>query len=109
MTPEAGLASLRRINRRAELWEDVSGPLVFLPAMRVIHNGETVVVDGLLSPRSHSNYTTRLFLSRPFSNRGQNWTVHQIMGREWHAMSFNGVPATLPWTDILANHLGQLR
>lgn len=109
MTPAAGMADLRRINRRAELWDDAGGPLVFLPSLKVLHNCQTVTVDGLLVPREHSSYETRLFLSQPFPDRGQNWTVHQILGRVWHAMSFRGVPASLPWRDILANHLGQLR
>jgi hypothetical protein len=103
------LAALRRINRRAEIWDEGGRPLVYLPGMPVQHNGGVVTVDSLLSPREHSSYTTRLFLSQPFPNRGQNWTMHQIMGRAWHAMSFNNVPASLPWTEILATHLGQLK
>jgi hypothetical protein len=71
------------------------------------HAGLTV--DGLLCPRSHGSYSTRLFLSQAFSNRGQNWTVHQIIGRPWHTMSYNYVPASLPWSEILAIHLGQLK
>lgn len=109
MTAEQHLAALRRINRRAELWDEGGQPLVYLRSMQIQHNGGTVTVDGLLCPRSHGSYTTRLFLSQPFPNRGQNWTVHQIMGHAWHAMSFNYVPESLPWTEILAIHLGQLK
>jgi hypothetical protein len=103
------IGSLRRINRGAELWDEGGQPLVFLPAMKVRHAGGEVSVDGLLCPRQHCGYTTRLFLSQAFGTRGQNWTVHHIMGRAWHAMSFNNVPATLPWIEILAIHLGQLK
>ncbi|MGY3577832.1 hypothetical protein [Bradyrhizobium sp. USDA 4504] len=109
MSADRQLAALRRINRGAELWDEGGQPLVYLPAMKVQHNGGTTTVDGLLCPRSHASYTTRLFLSEAFPNRGQNWTVHQIMGRAWHAMSYNYVPASLPWTEILAIHLGQLK
>lgn len=109
MTTELQLAVLRRINRGAELWDEGGQPLVYLPAMKVQHNGGTATVDGLLCPRSHGSYTTRLFLSQPFPNRGQNWTVHQIMGRAWHTMSYNYVPASLRWAEILAIHLGQLK
>ncbi|SIT56152.1 conserved hypothetical protein [Mesorhizobium prunaredense] len=109
MTPHDQLAALRRINRRAELWDEAGQPLVFLPGMNVRHAERTVMVDGLLCPRGHSGYTTRLFLSQAFPNRGQNWTVHQILGRVWHTMSFNNVPASLRWTEILANHLGPLK
>lgn len=109
MTPQSGLAALRRVNRLAEIWDDVGGPLVFLPAMKVVHGGKVATVDCLLAPRAHSGYTTRLFHSQPFPDRGQNWTVHQIMGRAWHTMSYQNVPASLPWTEILANHLAVLR
>lgn len=109
MTADQQLAALRRINRGAELWDEGGQPLVYLPAMKVQHNGGTTTVDGLLCPRSHASYTTRLFLSKAFLDRGQNWTVHHIMGRCWHAMSFNYVPASLRWTEILAIHLGQLK
>lgn len=103
------IESLRRINRGSELWDEGGQPLVFLPAMKVRHAGGAVSIDGLLCPRHHCGYTTRLFLSQAFANRGQNWTVHQIMGRAWHTMSYNNVPATLPWAEILAIHLGQLK
>lgn len=109
MTTELQLAALRRINRGAELWDEGGQPLVYLPTMKVQHNGGTTTVDGLLCPRSHGSYTTRLFLSKSFPNRGQNWTVHQIMGRPWHTMSYNNVPASLRWAEILAIHLGQLK
>jgi hypothetical protein len=106
---ELQLAALRRINRRAEIWDEGGQPLVYLPSMPVQHNGGKVTVDGLLCPRNHASYTTRLFLSQAFPNRGQNWTAHQIMGRAWHTMSFNNVPASLPWSEVLAIHLGQLK
>ena len=99
---------LRRINPRAELWDE-GGPLVHLPGLIIRHGSADVKVDAILAPRSHSGYTTRLFLDRPFANRGQNWTVHQIMGATWHTMSFNNVPETLPWVAILAAHVGMLK
>jgi hypothetical protein len=79
VTTDLQIAALRRINRGAELWDEGGQPLVYLPTMKVQHNGGTTTVDGLLCPRSHGSYTTRLFLSQSFPNRGQNWTVHQIM------------------------------
>ncbi len=102
------LARLKRVNPRAELWDE-GGPLVFLPGQKVRHGKSDIVLDALLAPRAHSSYTTRLFLDRPFPNRGQNWTVHTVGGRIWHTMSYNLVPETLSWTEILANHLGQLK
>ena len=108
MNPSEELARLKRINPKAEMW-NVGGPLVFLPRQTVRHAGQDTTVDALLAPRAHSGYSTRLFFDRPFPGRGQNWSVHQIGGRAWHAMSFNNVPDSLPWTSILATHLGQLQ
>jgi hypothetical protein len=67
VTAELQLAALRRINRQAELWDEGGRPLVYLPSMLVQHNGGKVTVDGLLCPRDHASYTTRLFLSLPCS------------------------------------------
>ena len=106
---QAGMRKLQRICRRAELWEDGGQPLVHLPDLKVEHAGATVTVDGLLCPRAHGSYITRLFLSRPFPSRGANWTSHNIMGRPWYAMSWNGVAANLGWDEILANHLRPLQ
>jgi hypothetical protein len=78
--PQAGFRALRRIYPRAELWDEGGQPLVYLPGLKVNHAGAVVAVDALLVPRTHTNYPTRLFLSRPFSNRGQNWTSHHMMG-----------------------------
>jgi hypothetical protein len=107
--PQAGFRALRRICPRAELWDEGGQPLVYLPGLKVNHAGAVVAVDALLVPRTHTNYPTRLFLSRPFSNRGQNWTSHHLMGGTWHVMSWNGVPSSLPWDEILANHLRPLQ
>jgi hypothetical protein len=103
------LQKLRRICRRAELYEDGGQPLVHLPELRVTHAGNLEVVDGLLCPRHHCGYATRLFLSRPFPDRGQNWTTHNILGALWHAMSWNGVEADLGWDEILGAHLRPLQ
>jgi hypothetical protein len=107
--PAAELRKLRRICRRAELWEDGGQPLVHLPELKVEHSGAIVTVNGLLSPRGHSGYSTRLFLSQAFPNRGQNWTAHNIMGSVWHAMSWNGVDDSLAWDEILGAHMRPLQ
>lgn len=109
MSAAEEFARLRRISHAAELWDEGGQPLVFLPDLKLQHGKAAETVDALLVPRAHSGYTTRLFFSRPFPDRGQNWTVHSIMGRAWHAMSFNEVPASLPWNAILASHLRPLK
>jgi hypothetical protein len=69
----------------------------------------THTVDALLSPRLRNGYETRLYLSQPFPGKGQNWSTTSIKGSTWHVCSWNGVPATLPWLEIVACHLGVLK
>lgn len=82
---------------------------VFLPWFKVQVAGTERVLDCLLCPVQHGGYTTRLFLSERLNHRGQNWSVHNILGREWHTWSWNNVPPTLPLVQILLSHLGALR
>lgn len=109
MDPASELRKLRRICRRAELHEDGGQPLVHLPELRVQHAGAVEMVDGLLAPRPHGGYVSRLFLSKPFPDRGQNWTTHHLLGALWHAMSWNGVDPCLGWDEILGAHLRPLQ
>jgi hypothetical protein len=82
---------------------------IHLPSLSFPSDGEVKTVVGLLCPGEHSGYPTRLFLDRPFPHKVQTWTTHSILGRQWHTPSYNGIPATLPLTAILANHLRGLR
>ncbi|MDF2812112.1 MAG: hypothetical protein K0S56_3143 [Microvirga sp.] len=107
--PASELRKLRRICRRAELHEDGGQPLVHLPELRIQYAGGVETVDGLLCPGQHSGYSSRLFLSKPFPARGQNWTTHNILGAPWHAMSWNGVDPSLGWDEILGAHLRPLQ
>ena len=79
-----------------------------LPALSFPCNGSVETADALLCPGEHSGYSTRLFLDRPFPHKGQNWTTHSILGRQWHTPSFNNISADLPLMAILANHLRAL-
>jgi len=79
---------------------------IYLPGLRVPAGNIPEVVDGLLRPGAGPDgYTTRLFLSHAFPTKGQNWTVHHILGKTWHTFSLNNVPADAALLDILANHL----
>lgn len=82
---------------------------VFLPGFKMQVAGTERMLDCLLCPVQHGGYTTRLFLSERLTQRGQNWSVHNILGREWHTWSWNDVPPTLPLMQILLAHLGALR
>lgn len=83
---------------------------IFLPELRMPPGCDPQLVDALLRPGGGTDgYTSRLFLSSPFPGKGQNWTVHRIMDRTWHAFSYNNVPADIRPIEILANHLAVLQ
>jgi hypothetical protein len=106
---EEELIKLRRIYKQAEPWDECGQPLVYLPNVTVESGGVKHELNTLLCPRARDGYPTRVFLSKPFPNKGQNWKVFNIKGLTWHACSFSEVPASLPWIEILANHLRVLR
>lgn len=93
----------------AQLMRDGTHDYIYLKRLRVRVGGDNHVVDALLSPTTHSGYTTRLFLSQPFPGKAANWTMHQILGRSWHTWSWQGVPSELPAIRILLCHLDALK
>ena len=107
------LTALRKLCPAAELWSEGGRPVVFLPGLRIyVRGGRTEVRDALLCPWEHSGgYSTRLFLSAAIDGvpEAKNWTSHNLQGRPWTVCSWNGVPADLPWIEILANHLRAFR
>lgn len=61
----------------------------------------------LLVPCHHTGYDTRLFFERRLEGAGQsrNWKQHTLLGRSWWAPSWNKVPPSLPWGEMLYAHL----
>lgn len=88
---------------------------ISLPRLRVEVGATTRVLDALLAVTSHSNYSTRLFLSEQIIERQQigamaaNWSMHHILGRNWWTWSWQGVPSDIPWLLILRSHLKALK
>ena len=82
---------------------------VHLPNLKVAAGISAKTVEALLRPwASGDGYTTRLFFSEKFTTKGSNWNAFSIAGRTWHACSWNGVPETLPWLQMIASHLAPL-
>jgi len=104
------LAELRAVCPGAVLMQEGGVTYVYLPQLRLPAGCDPAQVDALLRPGpGPDGYTTRLFLSHPFPNKGQNWTMHRILDKAWHTFSFNNVPADIRLIEILANHLKVLR
>ena len=106
MGAQAGLASLRSLCAQASLLTEGGASVVHLPGVKFQAATKRVTRDLLLWPSSRDGYETRLFLSEQVASSVQRaWSSFQLCGRTWWAVSWRGVPATLPWIEILANHL----
>ncbi len=99
------LASLQPFAQGAVVVSDCGKELILLPGLKVRVNGQVRVLDGLLCPSELHGYTTRLFLSEQIGGKGQNWKTYVIVGRTWHAPSWQSVESTLPLPQMLLAHL----
>ena len=96
--------TIKSVFHEAELWTETEQPLVYLPDLRVSSAGKQHTVNVLLCPRARDSYQTRLFFSERLPcNR--NWSVFNIKGITWHAISWQGIPANDDWMEILASHI----
>jgi len=110
MNALAEIGKLRSFYPGAEQWEEGGAILAFIPGIRVPRENDTIEVNGLLWPYSRDGYSTRLFLDRKIpASKANNWNPFTICGETWWACSWNQVPASLPWIEILANHLRALK
>jgi len=105
------LSGLKRICAGAEWVTEGGKDYVLLPGLKVLTNGASVEMDGLLRPGEHNGYKTRLFVSEPLPGKGNGgaWSVHTICGRTWHTWSWNNVPEDIPLVQMLMGHLMALR
>jgi hypothetical protein len=103
------LEALKLICANAQVVSEAGMDYIVLPKLKVVTDTSERVLTGLLCPTQQGGYSTRLFLSEPIPERGQNWTSHYILGQNWHVWSWNGVLASLTLAQILSAHLKALR
>ncbi len=91
------------------------GPITYflVPQLAIESENGVVRTDVLLCPVTHPSggYPTRLFLAEKIDRppKTQNWQVHQILARNWHTWSWQGISPDLRLAQILAGHLEALR
>ena len=83
---------------------------VLLPEAKVIlHDGKEEEVDMLLCPHLREGKPTRLYFSKQLKTRSpRTWGPSRILEKEWQAISWNGVEASLSYSEIIAEHIGAL-
>lgn len=110
---EQELARLRVLSPEASLIVDGGVRAVFLPAFKFLVGGISRTMDLLLYPGPHSSYDTRLFFREKIAltradGSTPNWQEVVVAGSNWHAVSWSGVSAQLPWPEMLTAHLRAL-
>jgi len=103
--PAKEFEGLKAMLAGAVLLKEGGQPVVLLPGFGFTAAGQAVNMDLLLVPFAHTGYQTRLFFARQIAGRGSNWKEHRVAERNWWAPSWNHVPATMRWTQILLAHL----
>lgn len=98
-------AGLKAMHPAAILLKEGGQPVALLPAFGFTAGDLPFRMDLLLVPFAHSGYITRLFFERKIEGRGANWNQHRLIERNWWAPSWNHVPATMRWTQMLSAHL----
>jgi hypothetical protein len=79
----AEFAKLKALHGAAVLLTEGGNPVALLPAFDFKAAGADVKMNLLLVPFQHSGYVTRLFFERKIEGRGQNWTHHRVVDRQW--------------------------
>lgn len=103
--PAKEFVGLKAMHGGAVLLTEGGQPVVLLPAFSFTAGGQVQTMDLLLVPFNHSGYVTRLFFERQIAGRGANWKQLRVVERNWWAPSWNHVPASMKWTQMLLAHL----
>lgn len=103
--PATEFAGIKAMHRGAVLLKESGQPVALLPAFGFVAGEQPHKMDLLLVPFAHSGYVTRLFFERRIEGRAANWNQHRVVERNWWAPSWNHVPASLRWTQMLLAHL----
>jgi hypothetical protein len=103
--PAAEFAALKAMHQAAVLLKEGGQPVALLPAFGFVAADQSHTMDLLLVPFMHSGYITRLFFERKIEGRGANWKQHRVVERNWWAPSWNHVPPSMRWTQMVSAHL----
>lgn len=99
------LDEIRKICPGAREMEEAGVRYIHLPQLTLPEGRNPRAMEALLCLQAHSGYVTRLFLSKIVDGKGQNWTTHRVLDKEWHTPSWKDVSADLRPAEILAEHL----
>ena len=96
---------IKSLHGAAKLVQEGGNPVVLLPQFKFRSAGHEIQMDLLLYPAAHSGYATRLFFEQVLEGRGNNWTQHYVVDRQWWACSWGGIEDNMNWPSMLCAHL----
>lgn len=105
---ESKFEELRRVYPTAQKVQEGQRLLAFLPGLMVSTSAGPRKVNALLYPYDHNGYQTRLFFSEQLPSHA-NFSAFNVCGATWYAPSWQGISASLPWSEIVANHLRAIK
>lgn len=106
MNAAVEIARLRHVYPEVEEWVEGGQVMAYLPRVTVRRGGSPITIAALLCPHERGGYSSRLYVDRTLDGpNARNWTSCTVCGASWWACSWNGVPSTLPWLEMLSNHL----
>lgn len=106
MSAASEFEKLKLLFPDAQLLQEGGVDLASLPRLVIENQGKSVTMAALLWPKPRDNYPTRLFLEKQLvAPDANNWKSFVICTRAWWACSWHGVPESLSWPEMVANHL----
>ncbi|HEY0842086.1 hypothetical protein [Methylotenera sp.] len=78
---------------------------IHFPSLTLPPGNTPGAIEALVCLSTRDGYNTRLFFSEPVAGKGQNWSVHSILGKAWHTCSWNYVEFSGNPTNVIAQHL----
>lgn len=100
--------ALRNLYPEAQILEQGGQKVAFIPNLSLVRSGQLLQLEALLWPHARDGYDSRLFLGQKVPGKAKNWKAFNIFGKSWWACSWQGVKASLPWPEMLSNHLRAL-
>jgi hypothetical protein len=111
--PDDQVAELKHFSQDVQQSQESGIPYFYFPKLQLPDGCTPAEVDALFCPTSHHGYTSRLFFAErinPNTPKALNWsTTAHILGRTWHAISWQINQPDCRLAQTIAKHLDAFR
>jgi hypothetical protein len=106
MDEKSEFAKIIALHSDAILEHEGGKPVVLLPRFTFRAGGKNHTVDLLLHPLAQQGeYHSRLYFKEKIEGTSANWQQQNALGSPWWVYSWKGVPSSMPWPNMLCEHL----